>query len=49
MENTLAVNRYREIPNNFVLVLGAWDEDAFQNIHRLLAMACTLPITSAEP
>ena len=46
---TLWLSIDRELPNNFVLVLGAWDENAFQNIHRLLAMACTLPITSAEP
>ena len=37
MENTQAVNRQ-----------GASDEDAFLNIYRLLVIAYTLPITSAE-
>ena len=46
---TLWLSKDRELRNNFLLVLGAWDEDAFPNIYRLLAMACTLPITSAEP
>jgi len=38
----------RELPNNLLLALDACDEDAFPNIHRLLVIACTLPITSAE-
>ena len=38
----------RELPNNLLLALGACDEDAFSNIYRLLVIACTLPITSAE-
>ena len=38
----------RELPNNLLLALGACDEDAFSNIHRLLVIACTLPITSSE-
>ena len=38
----------RELPNNLLLALGACDEDAFSNIHRLLVIACTLPITIAE-
>ena len=37
----------RELPNN-LLALGACDEDAFPNTHRLLVIACTLPITNAE-
>ena len=31
-----------------ILALGVCDEDAFPNISRLLGIACTLPITSAE-
>ena len=38
----------RELPNNLILALGVCDEDAFPNICRLLVIACTLPITSAE-
>ena len=38
----------KELPSNFLLALGACDEDAFPNIHRLLLIACTLPISSAE-
>ena len=34
--------------SNLLLALGACDEDAFPNIHRLLLTACTLPISSAE-
>ena len=33
---------------NLLLALGACDEDAFPNSHRLLLIACTLPISSAE-
>ena len=36
------------IPSNLLLALGSCDVDAFPNIHRLLVIACTLPITSAE-
>ena len=38
----------KELPNNLLLALGAFDEDTFPNIHRLLLIACTLPISSAE-
>ena len=38
----------KELPNNLLLALGACDEDTFPNIHRLLLIACTLPISSAE-
>ena len=37
-----------ELPDNLLLALGVCDEDAFPNIHRLLVIACTLPITSTE-
>ena len=37
-----------KIPNNLLLSLGACDIDSFPNIHRLLVIASTLPITSAE-
>ena len=36
------------LPSNLLLALDACDEDAFPNIHRLLLIACTLPISSAE-
>ena len=39
---------YRELPNNLLLAFGVCYEDAFPNIYRLLVIACTLPITSAE-
>ena len=38
----------KELPSNFLLALDACDVDAFPNIHRLLLIACTLPISSAE-
>ncbi|XP_068731307.1 52 kDa repressor of the inhibitor of the protein kinase-like [Montipora capricornis] len=38
----------KELPSNLLLALGACDVDAFPNIHRLLLVACTLPISSAE-
>ena len=38
----------KELPNNLLLALCAIDEDTFPNIHRLLLIACTLPISSAE-
>ena len=38
----------KELPSNLLLALGACDEDAFPNIHRLLLIACTLPISTAE-
>ncbi|CAH3105921.1 unnamed protein product [Pocillopora meandrina] len=37
----------KELPSNLLLALGACDEDAFPNIHRLLLIACTLPINLA--
>ncbi len=36
------------VPSNLLLTLGACDRDSFPNIHRLLIIACTLPISSAE-
>ena len=38
----------RNFQANLLLVLGACDEDASPNSHRLLLIACTLPISSAE-
>ena len=39
----------KELPSNdLLLALGACDVDAFPNIHRLLLIACTLQISSAE-
>ena len=38
----------KELPSNLLFALGACDEDAFPNIHRLLLITCTLPINSAE-
>jgi len=38
----------KELASNLLLALGACDVDAFPNIHRLLVIACTLPISSAE-
>ena len=45
---TVWLSTNRELPNNLFLALGAWDEYAFPNIHRLLIIACTLTITSAH-
>lgn len=36
------------LPDNLLLALGACDKDSFPNIHCLLIIACTLPISSAE-
>ena len=36
------------VPDNLLFSLGACDTDWFPNIHHLLLIACTLPITSAE-
>ena len=36
------------VPSNLLLALGSCDVDSFPNIHCLLVIACTLPITSAE-
>ncbi len=33
---------------NLLLALGAFDSRLYPNVHRLLLIACTLPITSAE-
>ena len=38
----------KELPSNLLLALGACDVDAFPNIHCLLLIACTQPISSAE-
>ena len=35
------------LPHNFPSFCSC-DADAFSNVHRLLLIACTLPITSAE-
>ena len=37
-----------DIPNNLLKSLAVCDKDSFPNIHTLLVIACTLPITSAE-
>ncbi len=37
-----------DIPNIFLLALGSCDSDSFPNIHQLLLISCTLPITNAE-
>ena len=36
------------LPHNLLLSFRFCDADAFPNIYRLLLIACTLPITSAE-
>lgn len=36
------------IPSNFIESLRACDMDSFPNIHHLILIGCTLPITSAE-
>ena len=36
------------IPNNLVQSHSACDIDSFPNVHRLLLIGCTLPISSAE-
>ena len=38
----------QEIPCNLVQALGSCDADSYRNIHYLLMVGCTLPITSAE-
>ena len=38
----------KELPSEVLLALGACDVDAFPNIHRLLLIECTLPISNAE-
>ena len=45
---TMCQSAEKELPSNFLLALGARDDDAFPNIHCLLLIACTLPISSAE-
>ena len=37
-----------DIPNKLLKSLAVCDKDSFPNIHILLVIACTLPITSAE-
>ena len=37
-----------QIPNTFLLALSSCDIDSFPNIHQLVVIACTLPITSSE-
>ena len=36
------------LPDNLLKTLAVCDEDSFPNIHSLLVIACTLPISSAE-
>ena len=38
----------KELPSDLLLALGACDVDAFPNMHHLLPIACSLPISSAE-
>ena len=38
----------KAIPNNLLLALGACDSRLYPNVHLLLLIACTLPMTSAE-
>ena len=45
---TLWQSTDRELTNDLLLARGAWDEDAFPNIHRLLLITCTLLITNTE-
>ena len=42
------VSEEKELPSDLLLALGVCDVDDFPNIHRLLLIACTLPISSAE-
>ena len=36
------------LPSNLLQTLGVCDSDTFPNIHALLIIGCTLPISSAE-
>lgn len=47
----MLLNKDKEqaIPNNLVQALIACDIDSFPNVHRLLLIGYTLPISSAEP
>ena len=38
----------RNTPCNFLEALALCDSDSFPNIHQLLLIGCTLPVTSAE-
>ena len=38
----------KDLPSDLLLALGACDVDASPNIHRLLLIACTILISSAE-
>ena len=42
------VSEEKELPSDLLLALGVCDVDDFPNIHHLLLIACTLPISSAE-
>ena len=46
----MLLNKDKEqtIPNNLVQALSACDIDSFPNVHRLLLIGCTLPISRAE-
>ena len=41
------VSEEKELPSDLLLALGVCDVDDFPNIHRLLLIACSLPISSA--
>ena len=45
---TLNGNKELTIPNNLLQALSACDSDSFPNIHHLLLIGCTLPISCAE-
>ena len=46
----MLLNKDKEqtIPNHLVQALSACDIDSFPNVHRLLLIGCTLPISRAE-
>ena len=48
VQEEMVRQREARIPDNLLLSLGNCDVHSFPNIHRLLLIACTLPITSAE-
>ena len=45
---TMWQSAQKELSSDLLPALGACDMDAFPNIHRLLLIACTLPISSVE-
>ena len=44
----LEFQKKSEIPKTLLDALGACDRDSFPNVHFLLVVGCTLPISSAE-